>query len=84
MDNRSNVGTIHDLTERKQWESALIERERELQLITQVGDVLATTLEFEETLTNIAQLVVDNLTTASLGGRECSLAIRQRHGCVMR
>jgi PAS domain S-box-containing protein len=55
------VGTIHELTDRKQWESALIERERELQLITQVGDVLATTLEFEDTLTNIARLVVDNL-----------------------
>jgi PAS domain S-box-containing protein len=87
------LGIIHDLTERKRWQAALIEREarprsmlnagvgtgsephpsalpisidelqaeRNLRVIAEVGEVLATTLEFEDTLTNIAQLVVDNL-----------------------
>src|SRR5262245_47982920 len=83
------VGIVHDLTERKRWEAALIEREarlksmldaglrmpptataaidqqrqaeRRLRLIAEVGEVLATTLDFEDTLTNIAQLVVANL-----------------------
>ena len=35
--------------------------ERKLRLIVEVGEVLATTLEFEDTLTNIARLVVANL-----------------------
>src|SRR5262245_30614725 len=34
---------------------------RRLRLLAAIGKVLATTLEFEDTLTNIAQLVVANL-----------------------
>jgi signal transduction histidine kinase len=38
-----------------------MQADRRLQLITEVGELLAATLDFDDTLTNIAHLVVDNL-----------------------
>ena len=55
------VGMNTDITARKHAEEALRESETEQQFIAQVATILASTINYEETLSRVADLVVRDL-----------------------